>query len=287
MWRPGGIAPSSSALAAAGFIQRSAVDLDDLTSLSSSPTLSNWSALASAACSSACIGTILALLPLPCLTRMVGRSVSSDRSRVSTASASEILRPARHSMRNSSRALGLGAARMSASTSWASRYSGSCPPVFLVDVATWIGMLAPGAAVAIDGCGLAGCQSGTSLSHVCGTFSPSDCLNLGRGLQVLGAGQLGGGRPNGTFGLILSRCFKHPYRSLRRTLRSPATSPLVPADPADQVALPILNNVAPHSPHMPRVAARPVFIVTCWALWISRLSRHFKQYPVIAVAPCF
>ena len=30
---------------------------------------------------------------------------------------------------------------------------------FLLDVATWLGMLAPGAAVAIDGCGLLGCQS--------------------------------------------------------------------------------------------------------------------------------
>ena len=55
---------------------------------------------------------------------------------------------------------------------------------FLLDVATWPGVLAPGAAVAIDGCGLLGCQGWTSLSHVCGTLSPSDCPNSGRGLQV-------------------------------------------------------------------------------------------------------
>ena len=56
---------------------------------------------------------------------MVGRSVSSDRSRVSTASASGILSPAPNSTRNSSRARGLGAALTSASTSCDSRYSGS------------------------------------------------------------------------------------------------------------------------------------------------------------------
>ena len=113
MWRPGGIVPSSSALVAAAFIKRSAVDLDTLTSLSFWLTLPNWSALVSAACSSACTGTILAW---PCRTRMVGRSESRDRSRVSTAIASEILRPDRHSIRNSSRALGFEAAPMSAST---------------------------------------------------------------------------------------------------------------------------------------------------------------------------
>ena len=51
--------------------------------------------------------------------------MSSDRSPASTASASEILRPARHSIRNSNRALGFRAARMRASTSWASRYPGA------------------------------------------------------------------------------------------------------------------------------------------------------------------
>ena len=99
-------------LAAAAFIQRSAVDLDVPTSLSSCPTSPNCSALVRAACSSVCTGTILALLPLPWRTRMVGRSLSSDRSRASTASASEILSPARHSIRNSNRALGFGAARI-------------------------------------------------------------------------------------------------------------------------------------------------------------------------------
>ena len=55
---------------------------------------------------------------------------------------------------------------------------------FLLDVATWPGMLAPGAAVAIDGCGLLACQSGTSLSELDGTLSPSNCPNSERGLQV-------------------------------------------------------------------------------------------------------
>ena len=53
-----------------------------------------------------------------------------------------------------------------------------------LNVAAWPGMLAPGATVALDGCGLLGCQGWTSLSQVVGTLSPSDCPNLGRGLQV-------------------------------------------------------------------------------------------------------
>lgn len=52
-----------------------------------------------------------------------------------------------------------------------------------------------------------------------------------------------------------------------------------------QDALPILNIVLPHSPHLPRVAALPFFIVTCCASCISRLSRHFMQYPVIESPP--
>ena len=48
-----------------------------------------------------------------------------------------------------------------------------------------------------------------------------------------------------------------------------------------QDILPILNIVLPHSPHLPLVAGRPFFIVTCSASWISLLSRHFIQYPVI------
>ena len=54
----------------------------------------------------------------------------------------------------------------------------------LIDVTTWPGMLALGAAIALDGCGLLGCQGWTSLSHVYGTLSPSDCPNSGKGLQV-------------------------------------------------------------------------------------------------------
>ena len=54
----------------------------------------------------------------------------------------------------------------------------------LLNVAAWPGMLPPGAAVAIDGCGLLGCQGWTSLSHVCGTLSPSYWPKWRRGLQV-------------------------------------------------------------------------------------------------------
>ena len=81
--------------------------------------------LVSAALSSGCTGTILGLLPFPSRTWRLGSSPTSDRSRTSRASASEILRPARHSIRNSSLALGFGAVRIRASTWWASRYSGS------------------------------------------------------------------------------------------------------------------------------------------------------------------
>ena len=73
----------------------------------------------------------------------------------------------------------------------------------------------------------------------------------------------------------------HPSCRVRRMLRSPATPPLTPVGPIDQVAFPILNIVVPHSPQVPRVAGRPFFIVTGWAFRISRLSRHFRQYPVI------
>ena len=54
----------------------------------------------------------------------------------------------------------------------------------LIDVTAWPGMLPLGAAIAVYGSGLLGCQSWTSLSHVYGTLPPSDCPNLGRGLQV-------------------------------------------------------------------------------------------------------
>ena len=49
-----------------------------------------------------------------------------------------------------------------------------------------------------------------------------------------------------------------------------------------QDALPILNIVVPHVPHVPRVAGLPFFIVTGSAFSISRDSRHFMQYPVMA-----
>ena len=48
-----------------------------------------------------------------------------------------------------------------------------------------------------------------------------------------------------------------------------------------QDAAPILNIVVPQSPHFPRVAGRPFFIVTCCASWMSLLVLHFIQYPVI------
>ena len=50
---------------------------------------------------------------------------------------------------------------------------------------------------------------------------------------------------------------------------------------AVQDAAPILNIVVPQSPHLPRVARRPFFIVTCCASWMSLVSLHFMQYPVI------
>ena len=51
-----------------------------------------------------------------------------------------------------------------------------------------------------------------------------------------------------------------------------------------QEVLPILYIPVPHSPHLPRVAGRPFFIVTCSASCISRLSLHFRQYPVIVIS---
>ena len=50
---------------------------------------------------------------------------------------------------------------------------------------------------------------------------------------------------------------------------------------------PILNIVVPHSPHLPRVAARPFFSVTSSAFCISRCARHFRQYPVIVSSSPF
>ena len=96
------MAPSSSALAAAAFIHRLAVDRDALMILSTWLMFPNCRALVRTVCSSAWTGTILALLPLPCHTRTVGRSAS----RASTVSASEILSPALHSTRKGSRARG-------------------------------------------------------------------------------------------------------------------------------------------------------------------------------------
>ena len=74
---------------------------------------------------------------------------------------------------------------------------------------------------------------------------------------------------------------------LQATLRTSSTPALAPAGPADQDAFPILNIVVPHSPQLPRVAVRPFFIVTGWPSWISRLSQHLMQYPVIGIVPSF
>ena len=71
----------------------------------------------------------LVRLPLPLRTLRVGRSVFRRRSRVSSARASDIRSPARHCTRIKSLAWGLGAAAISAPTSWASRYSGSVKPL--------------------------------------------------------------------------------------------------------------------------------------------------------------
>ena len=83
------------------------------------------SAVEKAAPSSGCSGTILDFLPLPCRTRIVGSSASSDRSATSRANASDTLSPALYCSIIRSRALGSLAALMMAWTSWASRYSGS------------------------------------------------------------------------------------------------------------------------------------------------------------------
>ena len=48
-----------------------------------------------------------------------------------------------------------------------------------------------------------------------------------------------------------------------------------------QDAFPILNIVAPHSPHLPRVAGFPFFIVTCSVSCISRFYLHFMPCPEI------
>ena len=69
--------------------------------------------------------TILDLLPLPARTLSVGGSVFSERSGTSRVSASAIRRPVLHCSSMSSLALGLPVALMIASTSWASRYTGS------------------------------------------------------------------------------------------------------------------------------------------------------------------
>ena len=56
----------------------------------------------------------------------------------------------------------------------------------------------------------------------------------------------------------------------------------IPQPAGAWAALPILNMVVPQVPQVPRVAGRPFFIVTSSALWISLVSLHFMQYPVIA-----
>ena len=49
--------------------------------------------------------------------------------------------------------------------------------------------------------------------------------------------------------------------------------------------LPILNNLVPHTGHVPRVAGRPFFSVTLSGLLISRFARHLKQYACIQTPP--
>ena len=49
-------------------------------------------------------------------------------------------------------------------------------------------------------------------------------------------------------------------------------------------AAPILNIVVPQSPHLPRVAGRPFFMVTCCGSCMSLLSLHLMQYPVIEIS---
>ncbi len=44
---------------------------------------------------------------------------------------------------------------------------------------------------------------------------------------------------------------------------------------------PMRNIVVPHSGHIPRVAARPVFVKTAFGSCTSRFSLHFMQYAVI------
>ena len=99
-------------------------------------------------------------------------------------------------------------------------------------------------------------------------------------VEFKGRAQLGDLRRNETKGLILSQ---GPSTPLAPESNAPDTrdAGTEPGDPTDQETFPILNIVVPHSLHLPRVAGRPFFIVTGCALWISRLSRHFRQYPVI------
>ena len=116
--------PSSSALLTAALTQRHAVD--GWTSTSFPWLMLPWErADLSAACSPRWIGTTLDLLPLPARARSVGGSASRERSETSSVSASAMRRPALHCSISSSLALGLSVALMAASTSWASRYSGS------------------------------------------------------------------------------------------------------------------------------------------------------------------
>ena len=99
---------------------RSAMERDALMSLSPCPTVPNCRALVRAVCSSAWIGTMRSLPPLSSRAQIVGRSVSSDRSRSSTASASGIslVRPALYEEQQPCpRVTGT---LISASTSWGS-----------------------------------------------------------------------------------------------------------------------------------------------------------------------
>ena len=49
------------------------------------------------------------------------------------------------------------------------------------------------------------------------------------------------------------------------------------------MAFPILKSVVLQVPHLPFVAGRPFFMVTCSASFISRIVRHFMQYASMCV----
>ena len=86
----------------------------------------------------------------------------------------------------------------------------------------------------------------------------------------------------GTFHGKTSRRVLNVPDDLMKEMRAPLTGRAFVEGHSCQEAQPILNIVAPHLSHLPRVASLPFFIVTCRVSCMSRLSRHLKQYPVIA-----